>query len=600
MAASRTRVLGLLEEGLAISTNTSLPALLQARSNDTGLAQRVKRFGLWQRITWAEHVAKVNALTRYLIEVGLEKNEKVALLSENRPEWLVADLAVQSAGGVSVGVYTTSSPKQVGYVLEHSDAVGLILENAEQIEKWLELRDTMPNVRFVIAIEPEGFDEVRAWDEVVTEGSDLYARDPDPVHARIAEVGADDTALLMYTSGTTGSPKGVMLSQQSLLWAVDSLVETLGYSQDDEIVSYLPLSHIVERGGSYAHLKTGLTINFVENLDTFAQNLQEIRPTVLFAVPRIWEKMHSLVELHMRENHFLKRAIYTWAMRAVAGTQPQDSGGAAALLANLTVVSWLKQRLGLDRLRIAVSGAAPIAPQILMYFRALGVDIREGYGMTENCGLTSIHQEQFKLGTVGTAFPGVELKLAEDGEILTKSPGTLQGYYKNPEATAETVTDGWLHTGDIGEFDADGQLTITDRKKDIIITAGGKNIAPQKIENLLKSSIFINDAVVIGDHRKYLTALLVLDEDNISTWARDRGLTYTTYTDLATNEDVTHLLDAEVAEANQQLARVETIKKFAILPKRLYYEDGEVTATLKVKRSSVAKKYAELIESLYP
>ena len=573
--------------------------MLQTRTDDSGLAQRVKRLGLWQRITWAEHVAKVNALTRYLLKSGLEKNEKVAILSENRPEWLVADLAVQSAGGVSVGIYTTSSPEQVGYVLEHSDSVGLILENAEQIEKWLELRESMPNVRFVVALEPEGFDEVRAWEDVMEEGRELYARDPNPVHERIAEVGSSDTALLMYTSGTTGHPKGVMLSQESLLWAVDSLIETLGYSESDEIVSYLPLSHIVERGGSYAHIKTGMTINFVENLDTFAQNLQEIRPTVLFAVPRIWEKMHSLVELHMRENHFLKRAVYDWAMRAVAGTHPKDAGSAAAMLANLTVVSWLKQRLGLDRLRIAVSGAAPISPQILMYFRALGVDIREGYGMTENCGLTSIHQDAFKLGTVGTTFPGVEIKLAEDSEILTRSPGTLQGYYKNSEATAETVTDGWLHTGDIGEFDADGQLTITDRKKDIIITAGGKNIAPQKIENLLKSSIFINDAVVIGDQRKYLTALLVLDEDNITTWARDHGLTYTTYTDLATHEEVIKLLDAEVAEANKQLARVETIKKFAVLPKRLYYEDGEVTATLKVKRSSIAKKYADLIESLY-
>ena len=582
-----------------MSTVGSLPALLHKRKNDGGLAQRVKRFGLWQRISWQEHVAKVNALTAYLLKEGLSKGEKVAILCENRPEWLVSDLAIQSAGGVSVGVYTTSSAKQVKYVAEHSDAIGLILENAEQIEKWLEIREQLPLLRFVVAIEPEGFSEVLAWDDITAEGEQLYAANPAKVSQRIAEVASEDTALLMYTSGTTGNPKGVMLSQANLLWAIDSLTKTLGYNQEDEIVSYLPLSHIVERGGSYAHIKTGFVINFVENLDTFAQNLAEVRPTVLFAVPRIWEKMHSLVELHMRENHFLKRAVYNAAMQAVRGRAPNERASLAAGLADLTVVRWLKHRLGIDRLRLAVSGAAPISPQILEYFRALGVDLREGYGMTENSGLASIHQSSFKLGTVGTPFPGVDIKLAEDGEILTRSPGTFQGYFKNPDATAASLMGDWLRTGDIGALDEDGHLSITDRKKDIIITAGGKNIAPQKIENLVKSSVFINDAVVIGDKRKYLVALLVLDEDNITTWARERGLTYTTYTDLATNEEVTKLLDAEVKTVNAQLARVETIKKFAVLPKRLYYEDGEVTATLKVKRSSIAKKYGDLIESLY-
>ena len=473
--------------------------------------------------------------------------------------------------------------------------VAEILANAEQIGKWLELRENMPLVKWVIAVEPEGFDEVLAWDDILTEGQSLYQSNPGAVQERIQNINEDDSALLMYTSGTTGNPKGVMLSHKSLLWVTQSVSEALGYNQKDEIISYLPLSHIVERGGSYAHIRQGFVINFVENLDTFAQNLQEIRPTVLFAVPRIWEKMHSLVELHMRENHFLKRAMYQWATRAVAG----EKRGTVVTLANLTVIRWLKERLGLDRIRIAISGAAPISPSILTYFKAMGIDIREGYGMTENCGFASIHQHSFKLGTVGTASPGVELKIAEDGEILTRSPGTFQGYYKDPEATAATLEGDWLRTGDIGEIDENGHLKITDRKKDIIITAGGKNIAPQKIENLLKTSIFINDAVVIGDQRKYLTALLVLDEDNISQWATEQQLTYTTYSDLAANEEVYKLIEHEVNEANKQLARVETIKKFAILPKRLHYEDGEVTATLKVKRSSIARKYADLIEALY-
>jgi long-chain acyl-CoA synthetase len=573
----------------------SLPALLQQRSSDSRLAQRVKRLGLWQRISWAEHVARVNSLARLLIEKGVRPGDTVAILSENRPEWLIADLAIQSAGGVSVGIYTTSSAEQVAYVLDHSEAVGLILENAEQIEKWLNVRHQLPNVQFVIALEPEGFSEVDDWASCLTEGDRLFASDPEPVQQRIAALAPDDLALLMYTSGTTGSPKGVMLTHRNLLYAVDTLLTTLGYSADDEIISYLPLSHIVERGGSYAHIKAGFVINFVENLDTFAHNLQEVRPTVLFAVPRIWEKMHSLVELHMRENHFFKRALYSWAIRNT-GRGKQGLGRVAA---ELSVIRLLKLRLGLDRLRLAVSGAAPISPQILLYFRNLGIDIREGYGMTENSGLTSIHQDSFKLGTVGTPFPGVEIKIAPDGEILTKSAGNFRGYFKDPEATRAALENNWLHTGDIGEIDEDGHLKITDRKKDIIITAGGKNIAPQKIENLLKASVFINDAVVIGDRRKYLVALIVLDEDNISSWARDHQLSYTTYSDLAAHEEVRKLLGQEVEAVNHQLARVETIKKFAILPKRLYYEDGEVTATLKVKRSSIAKKYADLIESLY-
>ena len=579
-----------------VSANvTSLPALLQKRRDDPTPAHRVKRYGLWATVTWVEHVARVNALARKLIDLGTQPGERVAILCENRPEWLVSDLAIQSAGGVSVGIYTTSSAKQVKYVLEHSGAVGLVLENAEQIEKWLEIRESLPNVRWVIAIEPEGFDEVLAWDEVLAEAEGLYARDPDPVSARTDALTPDDTALLMYTSGTTGHPKGVMLSHKNLLWAVDALVQTFGYNKDDEIISYLPLSHVVERGGSYCHLAAGFPISFVENLDTFAQNLQEVRPTVLFAVPRVWEKMHSLVELHMREAHPFKRSVYGWAMRTVGG----KNRSAAAPLANLLVVHWLKVRLGLDRVRLAVSGAAPISPRILLYFRSLGLDIREGYGMTENAGLASIHQDAFKLGTVGTPFPGVEIKIAEDGEILTRSPGNFEGYFEDLEATAGTMDGDWLRTGDVGELDENGHLRITDRKKDIIITAGGKNIAPQKIENLLKASVFVNDAVVIGDGRKYLVALLVLDEDNISTWARDHGLSYTTYSDLAGHEEVRRLLEGEVAEVNKQLARVETIKRFAVLPKRLYYEDGEVTATMKVKRSSLAKKYAELIDSLY-
>ncbi|MFA7460115.1 MAG: long-chain fatty acid--CoA ligase [Trueperaceae bacterium] len=580
----------------------SVPALLRARRNDDSTALRVKRLGLWTGISWREYSSRVMGLAREIIHLGHQPGDRVAILCENRPEWLIADLAIQTAGGATVGVYTTSSPEQLAYHVNHSGSVGLVLEDAEQLEKWLAVRHACPTVAWVVVIEPEDVEDTLAWDDVVASGQRRYADDPGPAEQRLAAIQPDDTALFIYTSGTTGDPKGAMLTHANLLWAVDSLADAVPMGKKDELLSFLPLSHIVERLISVtAPLKYGYTVSFTENLDTVLTNLQEIRPTVFFAVPRIWEKMFSLVELHMKDANIIKRWAYAGAMRAVRGTRPgaTGNGGVAAAVAHLAVLRFLRLRLGLDRVRVAISGAAPIAPEILSYFRAIGVDVREGYGLTESTGIIAIHRAGGKLGTVGPAFKGVDIRIADDGEILSRSPGNFKGYHGDPDATAEALQDGWLHTGDIGELDASGNLSITDRKKDILITAGGKNIAPQKIENQLKSSIYINDAVVIGDKQRYLVALLVLDEDNITHWAMERQLSYSTYTDLALNPEVRELIEAEVERVNGTLARVETIKKFAILPKRLYHEDGEVTATLKVKRSSLANKYKELIEELY-
>ncbi len=573
----------------------SVPALLRARADDPGTALRVKRLGLWEKISWAEYARRVNALARELIHLGLERGERVALLCENRPEWLIADLAVQTAGAATVGIYTTSSPEQLAYHVNHSDSVGLVLEDAEQLEKWLAVREKCPSVRWVLVVEPEDVPDTIPWETALAAGAERYATDPGPVEARLAAIGPDDVALFIYTSGTTGNPKGAMLSHANLLWAIDSLADAVPMSGRDELLSFLPLSHIVERLISVtAPLRFGYTVSFTENLDTVLTNLQEIRPTVFFAVPRIWEKLHSLVELHMKDANPIKRVAYGAALGAARGGNP-----VGIALAQLAVLRLLRLRLGLDRVRTAISGAAPIAPEIIAYFRALGVDLREGFGLTESTGLIAIHRSDGRLGTVGRPFKGVEVRIAEDGEILSRGPGNFLGYHKDPAATAEALVDGWLRTGDVGELDDDGQLRITDRKKDILITAGGKNIAPQKIENQLKSSAYINDAVVIGDRRKYLTALLVLDEDNVTFWAAEKQLAYSTYTDLASNPEVRELIEGEVQRVNATLARVETIKRFAILPKRLYHEDGEVTATLKVKRSSIARKYADLIEEMY-
>ena len=580
----------------AIVNAPTVPGLLRERKNDHSLAMRVKKFGLWESITWAEYVTAVNALAAKMIDLGLEAGEHVSLLGENRPEWCIADLAIQTAGAATVGVYTTSSAEQLAYHLAHSDSVGLILEDAEQLEKWLEIQHDFPDIRWVILMEEEPYEGVHQWEEVIDAGMLLYGRDPSTVDQRLATIDPDKTALFIYTSGTTGDPKGAMLSHTNLLWAIEALTGAIPISKHDELLSFLPLSHIVERLISVtAPLKYGYSVSFTENLDTVMTNLQEIRPTVLFAVPRIWEKIHSLVELNMKDAHFLKRVTYAWASKSLA--KPKSS--VHHMLAQLATFKILRYRLGLDRVRVAISGAAPIAPEILAYFRGLGIDIREGYGLTESTGLIAIHRENVVLGTVGPAFPGVEMKIAPDGEILSKSPGNFIGYYKDPESTAEALSDGWLHTGDVGAIDENGMLSITDRKKDIIITAGGKNIAPQKIENQLKSSIFINDAVVIGDRRRFVSALLVLDEDNVTHWAMERQLSYTTYSDLTRNEEVVELIEEEVAKVNKTLARVESIRKFIILPKRLYHEDGEVTATLKVKRSSIEQQYANEIEELY-
>ncbi len=577
----------------------SVPALLRARRTDDSLALRVKRLGLWTGISWREYAAQVDGFAREMIALGHQPGDRVAVLCENRPEWLIADLAIQTIGGATVGVYTTSSPEQLAYHVNHSGSVGLVLEDAEQLEKWLAVKDDCPSVRWVVVVEPEDVEHTLAWEDVVASGRQRYQQDPGPVDERLNAIRPDDTALFIYTSGTTGDPKGAMLTHANLLWAIDSLADAVPMNHKDELLSFLPLSHIVERLISVtAPLKFGYTVSFTENLDTVLTNLQEIRPTVFFAVPRIWEKMFSLVELHMKDANLIKRWAYAGAMRAVRGGSGQRRGVAAAV-AHMAVLRLLRLRLGLDRVRVAISGAAPIAPEILSYFRAIGVDVREGYGLTESTGIIAIHRSNVVLGTVGPAFKGVEIRIADDGEILSRSPGNFKGYHADPAATAEALQDGWLHTGDVGELDAQGNLSITDRKKDILITAGGKNIAPQKIENQLKSSIYINDAVVIGDKQRYLVALLVLDEDNITHWAMERQLSYSTYTDLASNPEVRELIESEVESVNSTLARVETVKKFAILPKRLYHEDGEVTATLKVKRSSLAAKYKDLIEELY-
>ncbi len=594
----------------------TLPRLLQrqAARYDRRVALRQKQLGIWQEISWREYAEQVRAVGRALLVLGVERGECVALISENRAEWLFCDLGIQSICAITAAIYVTSAPEQVAYILEHSGSRVIFCEDEEQLDKVLKTRDELSELRHIVVFDWKGLRDfsdpmVMRLEQFIELGRKAASETARDFEERLAAGSANETALLVYTSGTTGPPKGAMLSHHNLIWTSQALCLCNPIHESDEILSFLPLCHIAERLMTVVNqIVTGYTVNFAESLDTVPQNLREVSPTVFFAVPRIWEKFYSRIQLTMDKADWTKRKAYQAAIRigiraaeARSAKKPVPAGLALFdRLAHFAVFHPLKKRLGLERTRLAISGAAPISPKLLGYFHALGLPLREVYGQTEGCGPTTIHQgDDILFGTVGKALPGVDVKIADDGEILVRGPNVFQGYFKNQEDTEQTLVDGYLHSGDVGEIDAQGYLRITDRKKDLIITAGGKNIAPQNIENQLKFSPYVNDAVVIGDRRPFLSALILIDEENVSNWAQENRIPYTTYADLASNEEVRALIAAEVKAVNKTLAKVEQVKKFEILDKRLEEEDGEVTPTMKVKRKNVETAYAELIASMY-
>ncbi|MDR7418285.1 MAG: AMP-binding protein [Armatimonadota bacterium] len=599
-----------------VATTSTIPGLFfeRAARQAVQVALRRKRFGVWQRITWGEYAAQVRLVANALLALGVRPGEHVGLIGENRPEWVYADLGIQTLGAATTGIYTTSSPEQIHYILDHAGCRVFIVEGEEQLDKALEIRGRLPGLAHIVVMDAEGlrtFQDpmVIMWDRFLAMGEEHARRVPGAVDARRARIQPDDLAVLVYTSGTTGPPKGVMLTHRNIIAATEVIQSANPMFPEDEVLSYLPLSHVAERQFSvFLPVRWGYTVNFIENTDTVMQNLAEVAPTVIFGVPRIWEKLFSAVTLRVKENDVVKRWAYGLAIRLAHEAvrrrfdrQPVPAWlTTAARLADTAVLLPLRRRLGLHRVRIAYSAGAPIAPEMVRYFWALGVPMREIYGQTEDAGPTTGHQgDDIKIGTVGKPYPGVQVRLAPDGEILVRGDNVFPGYFRNPEATAETLKDGWLHTGDVGAFDDEGNLRITDRKKDIFITSAGKNIAPQYIENKLKASPYINDAVVIGDGRRYLVSLIVIDEENCTKWAQDRRLPFTTYTDLAANPELRELIASEVEAVNRTLSNPERVRRFAILHKRLYAEDGEVTATLKVKRKAIMEKYGDVIADLY-
>jgi len=575
------------------------------------VALRHKDYGIWNRISWTQYGQSVREVASGLLALGLEPGDRVAILGDNRPEWLICHLAAMAAGGCTCGIYPTSAPEQVAYVVGHSEARVLFVENEEQVDKVLQIIGGL-EVAQVVVWDPKGLwgfshEKIIFFDEFLSRGRAYLDDYPESVSASMNAIDPDDTAMIIYTSGTTGPPKGAMLSHSNILKLTDSLIAAIPFYKKDELISYLPLAHIYENLLSlFVAVWEGGTVNFVESMDTLPQNLREISPTVFCSVPRIWEKFVSMITIRMSDSTLLKKALYNLALgvglRYVGtpkGSRQRIQWGLLYWPLYGLVLCHLKRQLGFERIRYSLCAAAPASPELFQYYNALGIPLREGYGQTESTGVIAVQRiDKPRWGFVGEPLPGVEVKIADDGEILTRGANVFKGYFKDPELTAQTIIDGWLYTGDVGEME-DGHLKILDRKKDILITAGGKNITPAYIENKLKFSTYIQDAVVIGDGRKFLTALILIDEDNVTKYAQDQRIPFTTFADLTRNEKIQKLIAAEVSRVNQTLSQVETIKKFELLPRRFYEEDGDVTPTKKVKRRFLEERYADLIDKMY-
>jgi long-chain acyl-CoA synthetase len=577
---------------------------------------RQKDYGIWQPVSWREYARVARLFGLGLVRLGLERGKNVALLSENRKEWVFAQLGIGLVGGVVAGIYPTSPAPEVEYLLALSDAPLAIVEDQEQLDKVLAVRARVPELRAIVVIDPRGlrhYDRtgIYDFDDVVELGSRLEREQPGLLEGRLAEQRMDDIGLVVFTSGSTGRPKAAMLSWRGLGHAARGLNGVMQLGDSDEIVSYLPLCHVAEQMFSVQiPLATGARVNFAESLRTVQEDLRELAPRIFFGVPRIWEKFHSGIQIKLREAGGVRLWLYQRAMASLAGfgATPREGWTLGQKvrwrLWYLVVLRALLNFVGLRQCRLALSSGAPIAPEILHFFRILGVPIREAYGCTEASGAATMQpRDDSPVGTVGGPLPGVELKLADDGEILIHGGVVFRGYYKNDEGTRESIdSEGWLHTGDVARWE-DGpsgrELRIIDRKKDIMITAGGKNITPSEIENSLRFSSYIKEAIIIADRRRFVSALIQIDFEAVGKWAEEQNLVYTNFRSLTERPEVHALIEKEVEAVNARMPQVQNVRKFHLLTKELDHDDAEVTATMKVRRKSIAEKYATVIEALY-
>lgn len=552
--------------------------------------------------TWEDYGKEVRAVARALAAEGVGKGDAVAVLSGNRAEYHIVDLATLACGAVAVPIYHSDSPEQVRYVLDHSEAKAIFVENASQAAKVQEVRNTLSALKMVVTLTDGVADAT--YEELREKGIELDKADPRAYEASCQQAKPEDLACLIYTSGTTGPPKGAMITNDNVTWTAGSL-RRLVELDPARFLSFLPLAHIAERIVShYNMINQGGETWFGGGIDTLKDDIAACKPTLFFAVPRVYEKFEMALKqrfatLEGMQGKIMNKAVDT-GIRVVeaqqAGRPPKLLDRFLYPLLDRIALSKVRAQLGLDQVKLIASGAAPIMRDTLVFFHAVGLPIAEVYGQTEDCGPTSFNPpERIKIGTVGPPIPGEEVKIDEDGEILVRGGNVFKGYYKNEEATAETLEGGWLHSGDLGELDEDGYLKITGRKKDLIITAGGKNISPQNIESSLRSDPYISQVVVIGDRRKFLSCLITLDEEAISAWAKANGVSGNP----AESAKVAELVQKAVDKTNSQLAQVEQIKKFTILPHDFTQDADEITPTLKVRRHKIAERYDAEIEAMY-
>jgi long-chain acyl-CoA synthetase len=578
------------------------------------VALRQKDRGIWKSVSWRELGTAARETGLGLAALGFEPGQCASILANTVEEWLYADYGILGAGGVSNGIYPTDAPAQVEYLLRDSGSAYLFVDDEEQLDKALEVRERLPLLKRIIVFDTEGLRSfhdpmVMSLAELRELGRDYHKAHPNSWEERLYSRRAHDLAVLIYTSGTTGNPKGAMLSHHNILHALRGYNLCIAQDEHDERMCFLPLCHVAERlGGAYFALYTGAKLNFVENPDTVPENVREIAPTVLIAVPRVWEKFYSAIQIAIAEATTLERWAYDLAIalgyrvaeRVVAGKPVSAPLKFAWWLGSVCVLGNVRRLIGIDRCRFLVTGAAPISPDLVRWYLALGVPMLEVWGQTENGGAATVMPvTAIKPGSIGVAGPFNEVRVSPQGELLIRGDNVFMGYLNQPQKTAETLKDGWLHTGDVGSVDEQGYFRITDRMKDIIITAGGKNVTPSEIENQLKFSPYITDAVVIGDKRPFLTALVMIDQENVEKHAQDHDIPFSNYASLCRATEIQDLIQGEITRVNEQFSRAEQVKKFRLLEKKLGAEDEEMTPTMKLKRKLVNQKYQKLIDSMY-
>ena len=593
------------------------PKLFRLRCQTLGkrTAHREKTLGIWRSYSWDDYFNSAKNLGLGLVALGLKRGDVVSILSEDSKEWMYTDMGVQCVGGICSGAYTTDSSSQLEYLVNNSDSRFLFVENDQQLDKFLQVQDKMPGLVKVIILKRQGICGLKDpkfmfLEDLYNLGAEFDAAHPQAFDDSIDLTKPGETAILVYTSGTTGKPKGAMISHGNLIYSVAAGLRDAATFDTDDQLCFLPLCHILERLFSVnAPIAAASTINFSESPETVFDNLQEVSPQTFVAVPRLWEKIYSRVAIRIGE----ATAVQKWAYkRAVeAGRARADclaKGKPLPFIVSLAYRFWdfvvlrnLRRMIGMDRLRRGGSGAAPISPDLLRWYHSIGVSVLEGYGMTESAGIISLNNPvKNKIGTVGTVMPGAEIRISDEGEIQYKAGNVFQGYWRNPEKTAEAFThDGWLRTGDVGVLDNRGFLTITGRLKDIIITAGGKNISPAEIENKLKFSPYISDVLIIGDNRIFLTCLVMIDQENVEKFAQDRRIPFSNYASLCAAREVQELIRETIEKVNKDFARVEQIKDFRLIDVLLTADDDELTPTMKLKRSFVETKHKELISQMY-